>query len=187
MSLTVVISPMFSGKTTHIINEVSILSSLSFKSIIFNHSIDNRSKEVLSCHNKNINLEVKPTLIFMKKTDDLQLENVDDFDYVFIDEFQFFNKPNTIDVILGWVDKGKNVTVAGLKGDFLNRPFGFMMDIIPHADNIIVKHSFCVLCARNDGLKIQASFSKRINIDKDNQVLVGEQNEYIPVCRKHYK
>jgi len=181
MSLTVVISPMFSGKTTHIINEVSILSSLNFKSIVFNHSIDTRCQTVLSCHNKQLTLDGSN----LKKTNNLSGENVDEYDYIFIDEFQFFTEPNTIQTILNWVDKGKNVTVAGLKGDFLNRPFGFMMEIIPHADNIIVKHSFCVLCAR-EGVKNQAPFSKRIT-DSNKQILVGEGNEYIPVCRKHYK
>jgi len=185
MSLTVVISPMFSGKTTHIINEVSILSSLNFKSIIFSHTIDNRSLDVLSCHNKNMNLEVKHNLIYQKKTDNLYIENVDGFENIFVDEFQFFSNNNTLSTIINWVDKGKNVTVAGLKGDYLNKPFGFMLDIIPHADNIIVKHSFCVLCAKLKGIKSQAPFSKRINSDY-NQILVGE-NEYIPVCRKHYK
>ena len=74
-----------------------------------------------------------------------------------------------------------NIVIAGLDGDYKRNNFGEIHKLIPLCDNITKKKSLCLKC--NNGNK--ALFSHRI-CSNDSQILVGSENKYIPVCRKHY-
>ena len=56
-----------------------------------------------------------------------------------------------------------------------------MLNIIPLANYVKKLHSFCKIC--QDGTP--GIFSKRIK-KNNNQIYVGGNEEYIPVCREHY-
>lgn len=185
MSLSVVISPMYAGKTTYIINNAYAMTKLGFKCLLVNHSIDTRDDSI-SCHNSIYDLNKIPFKIL--KTDNLSTIDYEKYDYIFVDEFQFFSQNDTIDTVLNWVEFKTKVVVAGLKGDYLNKPFGFMLQMIPHADKIISMNSMCVICSEMNQV-VEAPFSKLIsNKDFNNvgNILVGSEESYIPVCRNHY-
>ena len=109
-------------------------------------------------------------------------------DFIFIDEFQFFSPTNTLPIIYNLVAKNYHVFVAGLKSDSNNNKFGNTIDLIPFADQIIPLTSSCVVCAKKDNKISEAAFTKFVGdepSDEKEQILVGGEEKYIPVCRNH--
>jgi len=70
------------------------------------------------------------------------------------------------------------VALYGLDGDFQRKPFGKMLDLIPHCDNLVKLHAYCYNC--KNGTK--GIFSKRIT-KETGQKVIGSSN-YRPLCRK---
>ena len=74
------------------------------------------------------------------------------------------------------------VVVAGLNGDTNQEKFGYILDLIPIANKITKLSGICTIC--NDGTPGDFTTIKP-NITKSDQVLVGDDNLYMCVCRKH--
>jgi thymidine kinase len=174
--LQLIIGPMFSGKSTELIRNVRLNKIINKKVLVIKPSIDNRydSNRIVSHTKDNEDCIV---------VDDLtQIDNniINDHDVIIIDEGQFFK--NLKKAVLYWVDNlNKYVIIGGLDGDFERKSIGEINDLIPHADKYEKKIALCKLCL--DGTN--AIFSKRICCNND-QVLIGSDDLYIPVCRYHY-
>jgi thymidine kinase len=180
MSLNIIIGPMFSGKTTYILNKLNQFSSIDLKCLYINSSKDSREENNdYSTHNPTIGSSGNISSI---KCDTLYNIPVDDFDVIGIDEYGLFENYNTL--IIEWVEhKKKTVIVCGLNGDFLRRKFGFIIDLIPLADDVKVLNPYCQGC-KDKSLISKAIFSKRITDDTDI-INIGKDN-YKPVCRYCY-
>ena len=74
---------------------------------------------------------------------------------------------------------GKRVIVAGLDMDFKGVPFGPMPQLMAIADEVTKVHAICVKCGN------LAYVSHRI-VNDDERVLLGELQEYEPLCRQCY-
>lgn len=176
-SLHVCIGPMYAGKTTRLIETFEDMLSDDKKTIVLTHSSEIRySIEKLSTHDeKHISCYKYNTI------DTFILEKKDDIvstDAVLIDEAQFF--PDLFEKVLYMVNKmNKHVYVFGLDGDFQRNKFGQVLDLIPQCDTVEKLHSTCNEC------KEPAIFSHRM-LESDEQVLVGSQDVYQPLCRKCY-
>jgi thymidine kinase len=175
-TLQLIIGPMFSGKSSELINEIRKLKVINSKYIVIKPSIDNRyqNNKIVS-HNK----ESEECIV----TDDLN--NIDDsqileFNTIIIDEGQFFK--NLKNRILYWLESlNKNIIIGGLDGDYKRNPIGEILDLIPYCDNLKKINSLCIYCSNGTpGL-----FSYRLS-DEKNQILVGSNDKYIPLCRLHY-
>ena len=130
-SLTLILAPMFSGKTQQILKELTTRADIGMKCIYINSILDSRD-EIASSHSSQFRgLSVK---IFGIKTDDLTKVDVSNFEVVGIDEAQFFPSLN---VVIDWVNSGKIVYIASLIADSNKEKFGNIFDLIPHCDNII--------------------------------------------------
>lgn len=196
MSLTLILAPMFAGKTTYLLNKVQAMLSLGFSCLFVNHEFDNRNSDSsISCHNKIVekglvNLSSQKKLHVLKTSD---LNIVATFikschiDFIFIDEFQFFSPSNTLPIIHNLIEKDYHLFVAGLKSDSNNNKFGYTIELVPFADHIIPLTATCVLCAKEDNKICDASFTKFMGDTYKEQVLVGADENYIPVCRKHLR
>ena len=101
-----------------------------------------------------------------------------DADVVGIDEAQFFDNA-LADVCRKLADNGTRVIVAGLDMDFRGKPFGPMPALCAIADEVTKVHAICVKCGE------LATFSHR-TVKNDRQVLLGETEEYEPLCRLCY-
>ena len=75
----------------------------------------------------------------------------------------------------------KKIICAGLISDFEKKPFGDVLSLIPHAEEIIKLSALCKKC--KNGTK--ACFTKRI-VNNYDVIMVGEDSSYEAVCRKHY-
>ncbi len=172
MSLHVIIGSMFSGKSTELTRRVDRLVAIGIRCLVVNHTSDTRvAGNFMQTH------AGKRTAA--KKTDDLLLVDVRPYDAIAIDEAQFFL--NLRAAVMLMVEKhGKHVIVAGLSGDYLRKPFGEILDLVPLADDVQFKRALCARCQHPDRL---ASFTKRISTET---VLVSVASEYQAVCRQCY-
>lgn len=175
--LELIIGPMYAGKSTELIRIINRYKCLNKNIIVINHSFNNRYGSTgLTTHNKE-KFEQCLTLSKLGSLDENLLENID---VIIIEELQFFE--DAYDIIIDWCDnKNKIVIAGGLDGDFKRMPFGDVLRLIPHAEKITKLSALCKKCG--DGT--HAHFTKRI-INKDEKTIIGSDDIYEAVCRKHY-
>ena len=168
--LKLIIGPMFSGKTSALIDIYKSLINHS-QALVINHVSDKRytDKDELVSHDG-----VKIPCLNFNKLSDMYNIDFNNIKYVLINEAQFFEDLNQMVIIM--VEKYKiNVYLAGLDGDFQKRKFGAILDLIPFCDEIVKLNAECQ-CG------LPAPYSMRIS-DETQQVSVGTNN-YKPTCRK---
>ena len=173
MSLTLIIGCMFSGKTTELVHVVERYLAIDRKVLVINHSFDkSRSGDgVLQTHSgKHLGCVY---------SDSLHFGLVEGYDVVAVNEAQFFD--NLEDSVNAMLDAGKELIVCGLDSDFKREPFQNILSLVPHATRLIKTTAFCKLCANGT----PALFSKR-TAQSDERVLIGNEDSYVPVCRKCY-
>lgn len=172
--LELIVGPMFSGKTTWLINIYNTEYANNKNIKVINFTGDTRYHDsMLSTHDK-----VMIPCIFTNKIKDVcQEANIRDYDTILINEGQFF--PDLYESVYELVEKHhKNVYVCGLDGDFKREKFGGMLDLIPLCDKVVKLSASCVKCNQ------PAIFSKRLT-SEEQQVVIGSSN-YAPMCRRCY-
>jgi thymidine kinase len=106
------------------------------------------------------------------------LELSSDVEVVGVDEAQFFDN-SIVEVVQTLANKGIRVIIAGLDTDFLGKPFGPMPALMAVAEDIQKVHAICVRCGS------PANHSHRLS-KSEELVLLGEKDEYEPLCRHCY-
>jgi thymidine kinase len=183
--LEIIFGPMYCGKTTSLIRKLNIYGEMNLRVLYVNHSIDNRSDEDFSTHNSAITKlgNISHSMKISKLEENF--ETLCDYDVIGIDESQFF--PDLKEAVLRLVDDmNKIVIVAGLSGDYQKKPFGQIIDLVPHADEITKLKPFCSWCAKTHKRFRDAHFTYRL-IAGESQILIGGRDQYIPVCRECYQ
>ena len=171
--LELIIGPMFSGKTSRIVEIYKQASFCNIPVVVVNHAIDNRyDDKLLSTHDK-----IKIPCIKTERMKDIWDEIIKG-DVILINEGQFFE--DLYECVITLLEEGKKIYICGLDGDFERKKFGSMLDLIPLCDKVSKLTSICSLC--RDGTP--GIFSMRLTNEKI-QTVVGSEN-YIPVCRKCY-
>ena len=169
----VVCGSMFSGKTEELIRRLRRAQFAKQRVEIFKPAIDVRySEQDVVSHDHNV---IQSTPVESSQTI-LLLAN--DIDVVGIDEAQFFDE-HIVEVCNELASRGIRVIVAGLDLDFKGQPFGPMPQLCAIADEVTKVHAICVRCGA------LAYVSHRI-VAGDKQVLLGEKQEYEPLCRECY-
>ncbi len=173
--LTLIVGPMYSGKTTELIGFVEIYTLGRKKVGVFKPSVDTRyGQEKVRAHS---GLEVNaipvddPNEILSKVDDEIQA--------VFIDEVQFF-PPELFKVVKELVDRGIDVFCAGLDLSFKQNPFETTMRLMALADEVIKKKAVCSVCGEHN-----ATLSFKI-VGNDSEIDIGGKEKYIAVCRDCY-
>lgn len=191
--LEIILGPMYSGKTSRLVEIYKQCEFCNISVSVINHSIDNRyDDELLSTHDKIKIPCIKTERLFNVWTDYVNMEDNTDIisrnkdklkvatsEVILINEGQFF--PDLEEFVKYVLKKGKQVYVCGLDGDFERKKFGQILDLIPICDKVHKLTSLCSLC--KNGTK--GIFSMRLTNEKE-QTVVGSDN-YIPVCRACYE
>ena len=172
--IEVVCGSMFSGKTEEWIRRMKRAKFAKQKVEIFKPSIDTRySDEDVVSHDQNsihsTPIESSGSLLLLAS----------DIDVVGIDEAQFFDN-GLVEVCNELANRGVRVIVAGLDMDFKGIPFGPIPALCAIADEVTKVHAICVRCGA------LAYVSHRL-ISNDRRVLLGEKDEYEPLCRECYQ
>ena len=160
--IEVICGSMFSGKTEELIRRLKRAKFAKQRVEIFKPAIDTRYSEA-----------------DVVSHDSHSIASTSEIDVVGIDEAQFFDS-GLIDVCNLLANNGIRVIVAGLDMDFRGIPFGPMPGLCAIADEVSKVHAICVKCGQ------LASFSHR-TVKNDKQVLLGETEEYEPLCRECYQ
>ena len=172
-SVEVICGSMFSGKTEELLRRLKRVKIAKQTVEIFKPVIDVRfsAVEVVS-HDRNsiISTPVDHSSNIMLLSSGT--------DVVGIDEAQFFDM-GLVNVCQQLADQGVRVIVAGLDMDFKRAPFGPVPALCAIADDVTKVHAICVRCGS------LANYSHRI-VAGEKQVMLGEMQEYIPLCRVCY-
>ena len=172
--IEVVCGSMFSGKTEELIRRMKRAKFAKLKGEIFKPSLDTRySEEDVVSHDKNT---IRSTPI---DSSGAILLLASDIDVVGIDEAQFFDD-GLVEVCNQLANNGVRVIVAGLDMDYKGIPFGPIPALCAIADEVTKVHAICVKCGA------LAYVSHRL-IHNDKRVLLGEKDEYEPLCRECYQ
>jgi thymidine kinase len=172
--LELIIGPMFSGKTSRLVEIYKQCIFCNIPVLVINHSLDKRYDDVLLSTHDQIKIPCiqsdQLTTIFDK---------INQVDVVLINEGQFFN--DLYFCIQMMLKKQKRIYICGLDGDFERKKFGQILDLIPLCDKVTKMTSLCSKCKNGT----PGIFSLRLTNDK-SQTLIGSNN-YIPVCRGCYE
>lgn len=168
--IEVICGSMFSGKTEELIRRLKRAQFAKQKVEIFKPSIDVRyNHDKVVSHDAN---EIMSTPVPAAANIPIL---ADGCDVVGIDEAQFFDQ-EIVSVCNDLANKGVRVIVAGLDMDFKGNPFGPMPNLMATAEYVTKVHAICT----RTGNLAQFSFRKA---DSDDIVLLGEIDEYEPLCR----
>jgi thymidine kinase len=178
--LNLILGPMFSGKSTRLIEYIRKYKTLGLEMIVIKPSIDIRYTNINEICTHNLDKE-KCISINIDNLDDIfKLDLYKKTQVFFIEESQFFN--NTFNIIKKMTDNdNKIVYLSALNGDSNREIFGEIHKLIPLADNIEFLRALCTIC--NDGT--DGIYSKRLSNDKC-QIFVAGVDKYQALCRKHY-
>jgi thymidine kinase len=182
--LEIIKGPMFSGKTTRLLDIHKKYSFCGIKTMVINYEKDNRySDNLLSSHDRVMIPCVKTLLLsdILKFEDMIESSHYKEFleaKAILINEGQFF--PDIVEWVTIAVEKyNKNVYICGLNSDFSRNKFGNWLDLEVICDNVVMLHSFCSNCKKKPAL-----FSHRLSHERDIEIIGADS--YIPVCRNCY-
>ena len=172
--IEVVCGSMFSGKTEELIRRLKRATFARQRVEIFKPAIDTRYSEAEVVSHDNNSIPSTPVdssasiLLFSSE-----------IDVVCIDEAQFFDD-GLVNVCNELADRGVRVIIAGLDMDFKGVPFGPMPALCAIADEVTKVHAICVKCG-------DLAYVSHRTVANDKRVLLGEKEEYEPLCRCCYR
>ena len=172
--IEVVCGSMFSGKTEELIRRMKRAVFAKQKVEIFKPAIDTRfSEEDVVSHDRNA---IPCTPVDSSSSILLLSSNID---VVGIDEAQFMDDrlPEVCNTL---AERGTRVIVAGLDMDFRGVPFGPMPALCAIADDVTKVHAICVRCGA-------LAYVSHRTVEEERRVLLGEMQEYEPLCRRCYQ
>lgn len=169
-SIEVICGSMFSGKTEELIRRLGRAKIAKQSVIICKPSIEDRyDKDKVVSHN----MRAIDCIVVGDAADIIELSQ--DKEVVGIDEAQFFNN-NLVEVCNQLANQGVRVIIAALDMDYEGNPFEPIPQLMSIAEDVTKVRAICIQCGD------LANYSYRI-VDKDEQILLGEKNEYEARCR----
>jgi len=163
---------MFSGKTSALIAEIEKYIISGKKCLIVKYSGDTRyetENTSLIAHNGRT-FTACPVL----KLDDILTIDATHYDVIGISEGQFFKNTDQISQLA----KTKIIIIEGLSGDFMQRPFSAISNLISLCNELIVLKSVCMKCGSFDGAYTIKTTENKELID------IGGSDKYKTVCRE---
>ena len=189
--LEIIIGPMFSGKTSKLLDIYKQCKFCNISVAVINYEEDTRYHEtMLSTHDQImipcIQTDCLDKLWYKPKEcqenyDKLQeqYENIKNADVILINEGQFFWDLQII--VKDMLNSKKKLYVSGLDGDYMREKFGSILELIPLCDKVTKLTSLCGIC--KDGTP--GIFSLRLTKESEQKVIGF--NNYTPACRNCYE
>lgn len=179
--LVLITGPMFSGKTSRLIEllEREILAGRN--TLLFKPEIDKRYDTTFVTTHKGMRL---PAIVLNTDNDGVKkmYELSKNVDVIGIDEAQFWNHDSILPEIADRIaSEDKIVYVAALNKNHTGTPFKTSMEIIARADQVYSLTAVCAKCGED------ATFTQRVMNGKEvfgEQIKIGGVESYEPRCRK---
>lgn len=188
---------MNSGKSIEILKIKHNYEERDRGTILMTSSLDNRygenkvasrlgiSQEAIAIHPEDSILELlRPHSVFKK--DPFGLGNkVNNVYCILIDEAQFLTE-NQVKEFAYIVDEHDIPVMAfGLKNDFQNKLFEGSQALLTYADKIEEIKTICHYCHHKAIMNLRMIDDNPVY--DGEQVQIGGNESYVPVCRKHYR
>lgn len=173
-------SVMNAGKSTSLLQSSFNYNERGMKTTIYTAELDNRYG--VGKVTSRVGLESEAQL-FNDKTDLFDEVNKNRVDCVLVDESQFLNKEQVKQLSRIADELDIPVLCYGLRSDFKGELFEGSQYLLAWADKLVELKTICH-CGR------KASMVLRVNADKPiydgDQIVIGGNDSYVSVCRKHY-
>jgi thymidine kinase len=176
--------PMFSGKTSSLISELTRYVDVDIPVIYINSADDTRAEESYSTHNSSYSkISAKIKTCKVNKLMDLE-SSIDSYGVLAIDESQFFS--DLVPFAKLCLRMKKIIYVAGLDGDARQQIFGDLVNLIPYASEIRKLNAVCEQCKKRN-LIVNAPFTIKHNRSCNEpgtheKKQIGGKDIYLPVC-----
>ena len=177
---------MNAGKTTTLLQSAYNYRERGMNTLVLKPSIDDRHTDTKV--RSRVGLEAN-AVIFQSKDDLLALaEKVDKktpLSCVLLDEAQFLTKRQVFE--LGEIVDKLDIPVLtyGLRTDFKGQPFDGSLNLLAWADELIEIKTVCH-CGKKATMVLRVDKNGKPQIQGE-QILIGGNDTYISVCRKHFK
>jgi len=160
---------MFSGKTTELLRRIKRYQIAKYKCAVIKYENDKRyDKEDIATHDRQTYKGISAMNLNQVKNKLL------DYEVIGVDEGQFF--PDVVQFCEDMAKLRKTVIVAALDGDYLRKPFGNIIDLVPLAESVVKLSAVCMSCYG------EGSFTKRICGGTQLEV-IGGTDKYMAACR----
>jgi len=169
--IELILGPMFSGKSTRLIEQMRKYVYKAKKTIMVKYYADQRYSEKSEVVTHDL---IKYDSINCKLLRN-SFDTLKQYDVIGIDEGQFF--ADLVEVCEDLALMGKIILIAALNGDFRMEPFPVIQRIISKSDKIKLLKAYCFNCHKD------AKFSLRI-VQSNETVLIGAGEAYKPACRE---
>lgn len=174
---------MNSGKSIDILKVAHNYEEQGKPVVLMTSGIDDRSGRGIIASRIGLERKVKPIM------DDTNI-----YDYVnkmdrkiycvLIDEAQFLKKEHVLQLIKIVDELNIPVMAFGLKNDFRNELFEGSKYLLIYADKIEEMKTICWFCPHKATMNLRIHNGKPVY--EGEQVQIGGNESYYPVCRKHY-
>ena len=174
---------MNSGKSIDILKVAHNYEEQGKPVVLMTSGVDDRSGRGIIAIRIGLERKVKPIM------DDTNI-----YDYVnkmdrkiycvLIDEAQFLKKEHVLQLIKIVDELNIPVMAFGLKNDFRNELFEGSKYLLIYADKIEEMKTICWFCPHKATMNLRIHNGKPVY--EGEQVQIGGNESYYPVCRKHY-
>ena len=174
---------MNSGKSIDILKVAHNYEEQGKPVVLMTSGVDDRSGRGIIASRIGLERKVKPIM------DDTNI-----YDYVnkmdrkiycvLIDEAQFLKKEHVLQLIRIVDELNIPVMAFGLKNDFRNELFEGSKYLLIYADKIEEMKTICWFCPHKATMNLRIHDGKPVY--EGEQVQIGGNESYYPVCRKHY-
>lgn len=171
--VTVVVGPMFAGKTTHLIATVERLAAAGQRLQVFRPTVDTRAPGNTLTTHAGERLAHAHVETVCGAADALRALHAST-SCVVLDEIQFWGE-DVVGFIWSLALRGVDVVVAGLEFDSRREPFAITAELLLGADHVVALSSACARCGA------RAGHTARLNPGGE-RVAVGGADAYEARC-----
>ena len=171
--IKLILGPMFSGKSTRLVETVRKYTYKNKKTVLVNFIDDKRYSENSQIVTHDLNKYDSLSCQMLGEIYDV----IKNYDVIGIDEGQFYSDVVNISEKLAY--NGKIIIIAALSGNFKMEPFETVSKLISKADKIKLMKAYCFYCQKTAGFSLRTVCS-------DQEILIGAGEAYRPVCKKCY-
>ena len=178
-TLETIVGAMFAGKTSELLKRILWAEHQGKKILVIKPKLDNRYSEGLISTHNNLSHSCFP----MENWEEIKLKfviNNKNYDVLFLDEVQFMDAKETIDVVDEFLNDGIDIVCSGLDQDSRGKPWETSSFLMGLADKVTKIYGFCNVC----GLEATKTYRK---IEGGSRTQVGSANIYEPRCLKHWE
>lgn len=175
---------MNSGKTIEILKVAHNYEEQGKPVVIMTSALDNRDE--IGVVSSRIGMRREAIPISDEMDIFAYMEELDVKPYcVLIDECQFLSKRNVYDLARVVDELDVPVMAFGLKNDFRNELFEGSQYLLLLADKIEEIKTICQYCSKKATMVLRTQNGQPVY--EGEQIQIGGNETYIPVCRRHYK